>query len=265
MSRLRDRMTQLAAARRTALVAYVTCGDPSLDASVDVVCEAADAGADVVELGMPFSDPNADGVVIQAAMQRALAAGGGLGPTLDVVRRVRERGCQVPIVLFGYYNPVFVRGVERFAAEAAGAGADALLTVDVPMDELPEIHGPLRARGLDVVPLVAPTSGEDRMRRVRELDPPFVYYISMTGITGAALGQAADLEDRVALVRNATGAPVCVGFGIKTAADAARVGAVADGVVVGTALVQRGLEAGAGGAAGAIAELIRELRTGLDQ
>jgi tryptophan synthase alpha chain len=264
VSRLRDRMNALAGEGRTALVAYVTCGDPSLDASVEVVCRAAEAGADVVELGMPFSDPNADGVVIQAAMQRALAAGGGLQPTLEVVRRVRARGCQVPVVLFGYYNPVFVRGVERFAAEAAEVGADALLTVDVPMDELAEIHEPLSARGLDVVPLVAPTSGPERMRRVRELAPPFVYYISMTGITGAALQQSGDLGGRVALVREATGAPVCVGFGIKTAADAARVGAIADGVVVGTALVQRGLDAGAAGAAAAIAALVAELRAGLD-
>ncbi|RMH36353.1 MAG: tryptophan synthase subunit alpha, partial [Deltaproteobacteria bacterium] len=217
-----------------ALVVYLTQGDPTPARSVDLVVAAADAGADVIELGVPFSDPNADGPVIQAAMQRALAAGGGLASALDTVRAVRARGCAVPIVLFGYYNPLVVFGVDAFADAAASAGVDACLVVDLPVDELDELRVPLSARGIGVVPLIAPTSGDERIARARAVDPPFVYYISMTGITGADFGRAGDVGGRVARVRELTGAPVAVGFGVKTPADAARVAASADGVVVGS-------------------------------
>jgi tryptophan synthase alpha chain len=178
-------------------------------------------------------------------MQRALAAGGGMDSALATVRDVRARGCVVPVVLFGYYNPIFVRGVDRFAAEAADAGVDAVLTVDLPMDELRELSEPLANRGVGVVPLVAPTSGLPRVERVREFDPPFVYYISMTGITGAEHGGFADVRERVAAVRTAAGAPVAVGFGIKSPQDARTVGDFADGVVVGSAAVQA-VESGGG-------------------
>jgi tryptophan synthase alpha chain len=262
--RIRRALADAARARRAALVVYLTAGDPTPADTVDVVLAAYRAGADVIELGVPFSDPNADGVVIQEAMQRALRAGGGLTRTLASVAELRQRGCDVPIVLFGYYNPIFVHGIERFATDAAAAGVDAVLTVDLPVDEIDELRAPLGRHGVDVVPLVAPTTGPERMARVRGLAPPFVYYISMTGITGAAFRGAAGGPERVAAIRDAAGAPVAVGFGIKTAADAAAVAAYADGVVVGSAVVQRIAEAAPGAAAGAVASFVSELRQALD-
>jgi tryptophan synthase alpha chain len=258
VSRVRD-----AFARRKALVIYLTQGDPSPAASADLVIAAAEAGADVIELGVPFSDPNADGVVIQQAMQRALAAGGGLDSALATVREVRGRGCAVPVVLFGYYNPIFVRGNEAFAADAAAAGVDACLVVDLPIDEAEELRAPLAARGVGLVPLIAPTSGDARIARVAELEPPFVYYISMTGTTGAELTGQDEVPARVAAVRAAAGAPVAVGFGIKTPKDAERVAAFADGVVVGSAVVQRVVDAPAGEAVAAVRAFVAELRAAL--
>ncbi len=260
MSRVRDAFKD-----RKALVIYVTQGDPSPAESADIVVAAAEGGADVIELGVPFSDPNADGVVIQEAMQRALAAGGGLAPALQTVRDVRARGCDVPIVLFGYFNPVFVMGVDAFADAAAEAGVDAVLIVDMPIDELDELRGPLAERGVDVVPLIAPTSTPERIARVKAFDPAFVYYISMTGVTGSAMQKRDDTPARIAAVRDASGAPVAVGFGIATPDDAARVAAYADGVAVGTAVVRRIADAGPGKAAGAVREFVATLRAGLDR
>ena len=263
--RLRKVWSDLAAARRTGLVVYITQGDPSPAASIDICEQVAAAGADVIELGVPFSDPNADGVVIQAAMQRALHKGGGLDSALAGIAELRRRGCQVPVVLFGYYNPIFVRGVDRFAEQAAGAGVDAVLTVDLPVGELDELREPLAARGIDVVPLVAPTTGSDRLGALRGLDPPFVYYISMTGITGAAFRGASGGGERIQAVRAAAGAPVAVGFGIKTPDDARAVAAVADGIVVGSAVIQRIADAPDAAAAGAAAAaLVADLRAALD-
>lgn len=261
MTRLRRRWQELAASGRKGLVAYLTQGDPSTARSIDVCERAWAAGADVIELGVPFSDPNADGVVIQAAMQRARAAGGGLGTALEGVAELRRRGCQVPIVLFGYYNPIFVHGIERFARDAAAAGVDAVLTVDLPIEELDELRAPLGAAGVDIVPLVAPTTGDDRLARLGALAAPFIYYISMTGITGAAFRGAAGGAARVRAVREAARAPVAVGFGIKTAADARDVAASADGVVVGSALVQRMADDPSGDSTVAF---IGELRAALD-
>ncbi len=261
--RLRDRFAACRAACRPALVIYLTQGDPSPADTADIVIAAAEAGADVVELGVPFSDPSADGPVIQAAMERALVAGGSLPGALEAVAAVRGRGCDVPIVLFGYYNPLFVYGVERFAARAALVGVDAVLTVDVPIDELDELRAPLAERGIGVVPLLAPTSTDDRIARVRAIDAPFVYYISLTGVTGAALAGSVVDAARIDAIRAAVGAPVAIGFGIKTAADAAAVGKLADGVVVGSAIVQRIACAPAGGAAAAVGAFVAELRAGL--
>lgn len=263
MNRVREALQGAKNDNRAALVVYLTQGDPSPAESADIVVRAAEAGADIIELGVPFSDPNADGVIIQKAMQRALAAGGGLTSALDTVAEVRRRGCQVPIVLFGYYNPVFVYGVEAFAAAAAEAGIDALLTVDLPIDELSELSEPLSRAGVDVVPLIAPTSGADRLAAVRGVDPPFVYYISMTGVTGSAFATASVGADRVNEVRAATGAPVAVGFGIKTPADVKRVAAYSDGVVVGSAVVKRIIDAPPGGAADAVGGFVAELRAAL--
>ncbi len=265
MSRLRERMKSLSESGRKALVIYLTEGDPSPGGTAEIVTAAADAGADVIELGVPFSDPNADGPVIQAAMQRAREAGCGLKTALGTARAARRAGCDAPIVLFGYYNPIFVYGIERFAGDAADAGVDAVLTVDVPMDELGEVAEPLQRAGLDVVPLVAPTSGEERIARLAELEPPFVYYISMTGVTGAAFRGTSGGEARIAAVREAAAAPVAVGFGIKTGDDARQVAGYADGVVVGSAVVSRIESAEGGREAEAVASLVSELRAAIDE
>ena len=185
-ARLRARLAAVAAERRAALIVYLTAGDPTPAATAALIAAAARGGADVIELGVPFSDPSADGRAIQAAMERALAAGGGLAAALASVAEARAAGVDVPIVLFGYYNPIFVYGVARFAAAAAAAGVDATLTVDLPSEELAELAEPLAAEGVGVIPLLAPTSTPARFAAVQALAPAFVYYISLTGVTGAA-------------------------------------------------------------------------------
>lgn len=261
---LRARFEEIRAEKRAALVVYLTHGDPSPEASVDLLAALADAGADVIELGVPFSDPSADGVVIQEAMQRALKAGSGLLPALASVREFRDKGYTTPIVLFGYFNPIYVYGLEAFAKAAADAGVDAVLTVDLPIDELSELHEPLGEHGVGVVPLLAPTSTPERIARVADFQPSFVYYVSMTGVTGAAFQGASGGPERIAMIREKSGAPVAVGFGIKTADDAKKVAAYADGVVVGSALVRRIAEAAsAPEACTSLAELTRSLRSAM--
>jgi tryptophan synthase alpha chain len=244
--------------RRAVLVAYLTYGDPDPATSIEVLAACAEAGAGVIELGVPFSDPSADGPSIQRAMERALDAGGGLVGALDAVAALRRRGIATPIVLFGYYNPIFVMGPEAFAARAAAAGVDAVLTVDLPIDELDELARPLAAHGVDVVPLVAPTSTPDRIARLSAFSPPFVYYITLTGVTGVKLAQPVD-PARLDAIRAAAGAPVAVGFGIRTPADAARFAAIADGVVVGTVVVDQVAAGPAAGAPERVGALVRGL------
>jgi tryptophan synthase alpha chain len=253
VSRLREAFDGARAEERAALVIYLTFGDPDPRSSLDVIEAACRAGADVLELGVPFSDPSADGPSIQRAMERALAAGGNLPGALDAVAELRRRGVTTPIVLFGYYNPMFVMGPAAFASRAAEVGVDAVLTVDLPIDELAELADPLAARGVEVIPLVAPTSTPERIARLARFAPPFVYYISVTGVTG---GKAAAPVERSRLdqIRAASGAPVAVGFGIRTPADAARFAGLADGIVVGTALVDR-----VASGASAVAELVHQL------
>jgi tryptophan synthase alpha chain len=257
-----DRLTRAFASGRKTLVIYVTCGDPTVDATVDVVLAAAKAGADVIELGVPFSEPNADGPAIQRAMERALAKGAGLPAALEVTRRVRKAGCEVPIVLFGYYNPVFVRGAEAFCKDAKAAGADAALIVDLPVDEIDELLVPARAAGLGIIPLAAPTSGADRLKRIAAVGAPFVYYVSYTGITGAALKGVPDVAAKVAALRAAGVGKVAVGFGISTPADARTIAEFADGVVVGSAVV-RAIESNPGREAAAVSELVASLRAAI--
>jgi tryptophan synthase alpha chain len=265
MNRVAAAFARCRAEGRPALVVYLTHGDPSPAATPRLIEAAAAAGADVIELGVPFSDPSADGVVIQAAMGRALAAGATLGNALDAVARLRGRGGDVPVVLFGYYNPIFVRGVERFAGDAAASGVDAVLTVDLPIDELAELAAPLAARGVAVVPLAAPTSTPARLARLAAFAPPFVYYVSMTGVTGAAFRGAAGGAERIEAIRVAARAPVAIGFGIKTGDDARAAAALADGVVVGSAIVDRiaSAEGDVERAAAAVGALVAELRAAL--
>lgn len=255
--------------RGKVLIAYLCVGDPSLDESVELCRACVRAGADVLELGMPFSDPTADGPAIARASQRAIAAGGGPQATLRVAQTVRALEPDVGIVLFGYYNPVFVFGETRVVAEAARAGADALLLVDLPIEESSPLREAAGAAGLGLVPLLAPTSSAERVAAVKraaiEYPLPFVYYVSITGVTGAASIDAHQAGDRAAAIRAEVGAPVVVGFGIDSR-DRARAAAMhADGVVAGTAIV-RAIEEGrtAGGRIEAVDRLVRELRAGVD-
>ena len=257
MTALAQAFARAKAEHRAALVAYLTFGDPDPERSIAIVEAAARAGADVIELGIPFSDPSADGPSIQRAMERALDAGGSLAGALDAVAELRRRGIVTPIVLFGYYNPIFCMGAQAFAERARAAGVDAVLVVDLPIDELAELATPLAQHAIAVIPLVAPPSTPERIARVAQFAPPFVYYISMTGVTGSRAVAAID-PARIAQIRTAANAPVAVGFGIRTAADAARIAKVADGVVVGSALVDRAAEGPQ-----AVAALVAELATAI--
>lgn len=258
MTRLRAAFDKAAAQKRAALVTYLTFGDPDPATSIEVVAAVAQAGADVIELGVPFSDPSADGPSIQRAMERALAAGGTLAGALDAVATLRRRGITTPVVLFGYYNPVFVMGPDVFAERAAAAGIDAVLTVDLPIDELAELATPLAGRGIGVIPLVAPTSTPNRIARVAAFAPSFVYYISLLGVTGSRAAARVD-PAVIDSIRRAAKAPVAVGFGIRTPDDARRFSAIADGVVVGTALVDRVADGPASGAPERASALVRDL------
>lgn len=261
---VRDCFAACKAEGRSALVVYLTEGDPSPRDTVSLMASLADSGADIIELGVPFSDPSADGPVIQLAMQRALLAGGGLVSAMRSVKEFRSRGYKTPVVLFGYYNPIFVYGLDKFAHDAKDAGIDALLTVDLPIDELSELSEPLREQGIGVVPLLAPTSTETRIAGVAGFDPAFVYYVSMTGVTGSAFQGAAGGSERVEMLMRETQSPVAVGFGIKTGEDAARIAAYADGVVVGSALVKRIADAASiADACESVAVLTRELRAAM--
>jgi len=237
MGRIADRFTKLRERGETALVTFVTAGDPDLATTEEVVLELERAGADLIELGVPFSDPMADGPTIQLSSDRALASGTTLPGILQLVRRLRLRS-QVPIVLMGYFNPIFAYGAERFAADAAAAGVDGLLVVDLPPEEAAELKGASDARGLDLIFLLTPTSDRSRIEAVSGLGSGFIYYVSVNGVTGARSAVADTLAARVSEVRGELSLPLVVGFGISDPAQAGQVARMADGVVVGSALVK---------------------------
>ena len=239
MTRIDDTFAALKAEGRKAFVAYVMAGDPDYETSLALVRGLPGAGVDVIELGLPFTDPMADGPTIQLAGQRALEAGQTLEKTLDLVRAFREADTTTPIVLMGYYNPIYSRGVERFLEEARGAGIDGLIVVDLPPEEDDELCVPAQAAGLNFIRLATPTTDDRRLPRVLQNTSGFVYYVSITGITGAAEAQAGDVGPEVARIKAATDLPVVVGFGIKTPETAKGIAGVADGAVVGSAIVQR--------------------------
>ncbi|MGA9851934.1 MAG: tryptophan synthase subunit alpha [Gammaproteobacteria bacterium] len=239
MSRLADVFGKLKHARRTALVTYITAGDPDKNGTVPLMRTLVKAGADVLELGVPFSDPTADGPVIQQACERALKHGTTLSDVLAMVKEFRTSDAHTPIVLMGYLNPMEAYGIEAFAGAAGGAGVDGVLTVDMPPEEAEPLAGMLRAKGLDPVFLLAPTSGSARLKRICETASGFVYYVSLKGVTGAANLDVQDVRQRLAAVRRETNLPVGVGFGIRDAQTAAQLAGVADAVVVGSAIVSR--------------------------
>ena len=238
MSRLERKFAELRAARRKALIPFVTAGDPSLEATVPVMHALVDAGADVIELGVPFSDPMADGPVIQRSSERALARGAGLRYVLEAVEVFRQQDDATPVVLMGYLNPVEVHGAEQFAAEAARAGVDGVLLVDLPPEEAAETRAVFGRHGLALIALASPTTGEERLRMLCDTAQGYLYYVSFAGVTGAS--ERLDTQvagERLRGIRQASKAPVVAGFGIRDAASAAAMAAGADGVVVGSALV----------------------------
>jgi tryptophan synthase alpha chain len=239
MSRIERRFAALRAEGRAGLVAYLTAGDPDPDTSTRLFSGLASAGADLIEIGMPFSDPMADGPVIQDAGQRALKAGMTLRGTLAMVRELRRADGATPIVLMGYYNPIYRYSVETFAHDAVEAGVDGVIVVDLPPEEDPELTGPARAAGLDVIRLATPTSDADRLPRIVDRASGFIYYVAIAGITGTRSADSAEVAGAVARLRRFTRLPVAVGFGIKNPAQAAAVTRAADAAVVGSALVQR--------------------------
>ena len=239
MSRIERCFAALREEGRAGLVTYLTAGDPDPDTSARLFRGLATAGADLIEIGMPFSDPMADGPVIQEAAQRALKAGMTLRRTLALVRELRRAEEATPIVLMGYYNPIYRYGPESFAQAAAAAGVDGVIVVDLPPEEDAELTLPARAAGLDFIRLATPTSDESRLPLIVEHANGFVYYVAVAGITGTRSADASNAAAAVAGLRRFTQLPVAVGFGIRTPQQAAEVARAADAAVVGTALVQR--------------------------
>ncbi len=238
MTRIDTTFSKLSAKRRKAFVAYIMGGDPDFETSLSVMQGLPGAGVDIIELGVPFTDPMADGPTIQLAGQRALEGGQTLEKTLEMVRRFREGDTDTPIVLMGYYNPIYNRGVPRFLSDAKAAGVDGLIVVDLPPEEDSELCLPAQDAGLNFIRLATPTTDARRLPKVLQNTSGFVYYVSITGITGAAMAQAADVGPEVARIKAATDLPVIVGFGISTPETAESIARVADGCVVGSAIVK---------------------------
>ncbi len=236
-TRIARRFADLRAAGRGGLVTFISAGDPDLDTSLALLKGLVGAGADLIELGMPFSDPVADGPSIQISSQRGLKAGITLLKTLDMVRAFRAGDDETPLILMGYFNPIHHYGAERFATDAVAAGLDGIIIVDLPPEEDPELHAPAKAAGLDFIRLVTPTTDDTRLERILLGASGFVYYVSITGVTGAATGAEDEIARAVGRIRAGCDLPVAVGFGIKTPAHAASVARTADAAVVGSALV----------------------------
>ena len=239
MTRIDAKFAALKDAGKTAFVSYVMAGDPDYDTALEVVKGLPGAGVDIIELGLPFTDPMADGPTIQLAGQRALDGGMTLQRTLDLARAFREDDQTTPIVLMGYYNPIYSFGVDAFLVAAKDAGIDGLIVVDLPPEEDSELCLPAQAAGLNFIRLATPTTDDDRLPAVLQNTSGFVSYVSITGITGAAEAQSTDVAPDVARIKAATDLPVVVGFGINTPAKAKDIGSVADGVVVGSAIVSQ--------------------------
>jgi tryptophan synthase alpha chain len=238
-ARMDKRFADLKAEGRPALITYFMGGDPDYDTSVAIMKALPEAGADVIELGMPFSDPMADGPAIQMAGQRALKAGQTLTTTLDIAREFRKSDNNTPIVMMGYYNPIYIYGVEKFLDDALEAGIDGLIVVDLPPEMDDELCIPALKRDINFIRLATPTTDGKRLPAVLNNTSGFVYYVSMNGITGSALPDPTLISGAVERIKAHTTLPVCVGFGVKTADHARAIGAVADGVVVGSAIVNQ--------------------------
>ncbi|MFT4768966.1 MAG: tryptophan synthase alpha chain [Glaciecola sp.] len=260
MSRIAECFTDLRARGRKAVIPYIVAGDPGVELTVELMFALVESGADIIELGVPFSDPMSEGPVIQRAHERALERGMRLRGVFDVMSEFRKHNQKTPVLLMGYANPVEHMGHAQFADHAAASGVDALLTVDIPPEEVEGLNRELRRVGMDNIFLIAPTTPVDRMDRIAEEASGFIYYVSLKGVTGAGNLDREAVARSVAEIRTHTTLPICVGFGIKDGPSAAAVAAVSDGVVMGSALVQRLADvAEAGGDDAAVLVAAREL------
>jgi tryptophan synthase alpha chain len=269
VSRIAGRFQQLAEQGRKALIPYVVAGDPGLDVTVPLMHRMVACGADIIELGVPFSDPMSEGPVLQLGHERALANGASLRGVLEIVQEFRRQDDATPVLLMGYANPVQHMGFAVFADAAAAAGVDALLTVDIPPEEVSPVNAELQRVGMDNIFLVAPTTPAERIARITATASGFIYYVSLKGVTGAGHLDVADVGHHLALIREHSSLPVAVGFGIKDAASARSVASMADGVVVGSALVAamaKAIEAGGDreAAMAAVVDLLTDIRKGID-
>jgi tryptophan synthase alpha chain len=264
-TRIDTRFAKLKTENRPALVTYFMGGDPDYAASLEIMKALPKAGADVIELGMPFSDPMADGPAIQMAGMRALKNGQTLAKTLQLAREFRVDDNHTPIVMMGYYNPIFIYGVERFLVDAKASGIDGLIVVDLPPEMDDELCIPAVRAGINFIRLATPTTDDKRLPAVLKNTSGFVYYVSMTGITGSAMADTSKVNEAVRRIKSHTDLPVCVGFGVKTAEQVRQIGAVADGVVVGSAIVNAvaGMLGPDGKAISNPAEAVATLVTGL--
>ena len=268
-TRIDTRFTELKAEGRPALVTFVMAGDPDYDTSLDILKALPSAGADVIEIGMPFSDPMADGPAIQLAGQRALKAGQNMHKTLQMVREFRTGDNDTPIVLMGYYNPIYIYGNEKFLEDVKDAGVDGLIIVDLPPEADEELCIPAMGHGLNFIRLATPTTDDKRLPQVLHNTSGFLYYVSITGITGAAAPDTGSVAQSVNRIKGSTELPVAVGFGVKTVDQAKAIGEVADGVVVGSALVSAIAEclndndSNESSACEAVTDLVSELAQGV--
>lgn len=259
MTRIDAKFVELKAANKKAFVAYVMAGDPNYDASLEIVKGLPAAGVDIIELGLPFTDPMADGPTIQLAGQRALDAGMDLQKTLDMATEFRKTDDTTPIVLMGYYNPIYSRGVDTFLADAKAAGIDGLIVVDLPPEEDDELCIPAQAAGLNFIRLATPTTDNKRLPKVLQNTSGFVYYVSINGITGAAEAQATNVAPEVERIKASTDLPIIVGFGINTPERAENIASISDGAVVGSAIVS---QIGAGKPAAEVLAFVKSLADG---
>ena len=263
-ARIRERFAALKAAKRCALIPYITAGDPDPAITVDLMHAMVTAGADVIELGVPFSDPMADGPVIQRAGERALARGVGLRDVIAMARAFRVKDTDTPVVLMGYANPIESMGTEVFVSEAAVAGVDGVIVVDYPPEECEEFAAVARKSGIDPVFLLAPTSTEQRMKDVARIGSGYLYYVSLKGVTGAANIDTAEVAARIARIRTHTALPIGVGFGIRDAESARRVASTADAVVIGSRIIEIIEAAGAARAVEQVGAFLHSIRVAMD-
>ncbi len=267
MSRIQNVFRDLRQADQKALIPYITAGDPDLDVTLSLMLSLVDSGADIIELGVPFSDPMADGPTIQLAYERALKHGVGLRDVLALVRRFREQNSHTPVVLMGYMNPIEFMGCDNFVRESVDAGIDGVLIVDLPPEECESLTEQLHAAELDTIFLLTPTTSDQRAREICRHSSGYVYYVSIKGVTGANTLNVEDVGAQVERLRQATDLPIAVGFGIKTPEHAAAVARVADGVIVGSALVNLIAEAHTGSAveiSSQVSGLLSRMRKGMD-